>query len=222
MEILSYTSTKTAIFITLILIGYAIYIEFRSKKMIALFLISILGASIFVLMTHVTTPAATTMTLEQKNQFLQQQHTFIDWYTNYKKDIDTMDSNWQQYDKILQSFKNDDISIQTVYLRLTQLQEQSLALKNKFLQQKPPESLEDTNYTLTAKIIEKTSNYITMQTDVITKSKSAVDPSNLKTKNHDEQVQILERIMTIGAPTPLTIADEVSVLKENLTLPDEK
>jgi len=221
MEILSYTSTKTAIFITLILIGYAIYIEFRSKKMIALFLISILGASIFVLMTHVTTPP-TAMTLEQKNQFLQQQHTFIDWYTNYKKDIDIMDSNWQQYDKILRSFKNDEISIQTVYLRFTQLQEQSLALKNKFIQQKPPESLEDTNYTLTAKIIEKTSNYITMQTDVITKSKAAVDPANLKTKNHDEQVQILERIMTIGTPAPLTIADEVSVLKENLTLPDEK
>lgn len=57
--------------------------------------------------------------------------------TTIIKNIDSIHHHWQQYHTIMQAFKNDEISIQTVYTRLKRLQESSADLKNKIARLEP-------------------------------------------------------------------------------------
>lgn len=156
----------------------------------------------------------------EKMLILKQQTIFGNWYTEFKKDLDRADLNWQQYHKTIKSYKNDEISIQTVHVRLTKLQTATKELKEKYARARPPEHLAETNHNLVQSIIDKMSVFTSQQNEAVLKSLEASDP-NAAQAGRPAALKALEKIMIISAPTNLDIAREVLALKENLTTPNE-
>ena len=221
MDFLAPFPLNIGLAVLLVLALYAGYRYFPKRKIFFLFCLVLLGAGIFIAVSHKPAPKPS-VSEEQQYVQQQQQHIFINWYTDYKKNIDTINHQWQQYHKIMQAFKNDDISIQTVYTRLKRLQEDAADLRNKLSQLEPPAELDDSNYALTAKIIKKTRDYVDREYEVIVKTKDAADTARLKTNDQPEQVRQLNRVMILHSPVNLSIADEISQIKDNLTLPDDR
>lgn len=192
----------------------------RKKKLFPYFLLALLIALPFIFKTPPADEPAT-MTMEAKNQVFKEQALFDPWYTEYKKDLDRMDGNWQQFHKIFRSFKNDEISIETAHSRLTSLLLKTKEFKDKFDQQKPPDKLNEINYAIVAAIIEKTKIFATQQDKVVANAINATAPNHLARTQHPEQVKLLEKIMVLDRPDNLDIAQEIMRLKANLTVKEE-
>jgi septal ring factor EnvC (AmiA/AmiB activator) len=220
MEYLTSIPVKMTLSIAVILFLIIGWRYFPKRKIFVLFCLILAGAGFFLVTAHRQAPKPA-ISEEAKYTILQQQKIFTDWYTDYKKNIDHISHYWQRYHSIMQSFKQDDISIQTVYTRLQRLQEESGDLKNKLSQLEPPPGLNDENYALTAKIIQKTRDYVNREQEVIAKTKDAADPAKLKTNDQPEQVRQLDRVMILYSPVNLNIADEISQLNANFSIPDE-
>ena len=92
---------------------------------------------------------------EMREERQQQQQIFAGWYKDYQKDIEDLDRNWQRYHKILADFKADIISIQTAYLRLSQLEKDSQALDTRIASRTPPLALNDTCYDQSIELVRK-------------------------------------------------------------------
>lgn len=221
MEYLAIPAVKLTLICLLIILLFAGWQYFPKKKIFLAFCTVLIAASLFLFFSHkqASRPA---ISEEAKYAMQLEQHSFITWYNDYKKNIDSIHHHWQQYHTIMQAFKNDEISIQTVYTRLKRLQESSADLKNKIARLEPPPGLEDANYELTIRIIQKTRDYVNREYEVISKTKEAADPANLKTIDQPQQVRALNRMMILYSPVNLNIADEISQLKSNLTIPDEE
>lgn len=183
-----------------------------------------------------------------REKIVAQQHIFGEWYTNYQKDIDSLDYIWQQYNQILINLKNDDISTTTAFTRMSQLEVDSARLKNSIEQSTPPATLNDDNYALVNKIYHKTLDYANAQLRTISLSKSTIEASKQQTLSNNElppadtsnkenspnnteaaqtpqQADLshkLSKIKLVEAPACLFTATEISTLRANLTLPEEK
>ena len=79
------------------------------------------------------------ITEEERVELTQQQQIFSAWYTDYSHLLDQLDYNWQQYGRILSDFREDNISIQTAFLRLNQLERESEAVKLRLSRNAPPQ-----------------------------------------------------------------------------------
>lgn len=221
MSILYLVALKIAFVLLLLIVGYFLCKRLGVRKFFPLFLIIVLSVS-----TYLIPPAQQKepppLTQEQKEAIIREQMTVSDWYTEYKKDIDQIDLNWQQYHKTLKAFSNDEISVQTVYMRFFELQKKTAVYREKYEKMQPPGDLRNENDELLAVVIEKTKSYALQQDLVVQQSLDTVTPKNLKTQEHTEQVRMLEKIMVLETPAPLNIAAEISRVKENLVIPGEK
>ena len=132
-----------------------------------------------------------------------------------------MDHNWQQYHRILSDFKADNISIQTIYLRLTQLENEAAKTKNSLRQLNPPISLSDNNYDLLIEVMKKTRKYATEQHRTISLTRAAADPAGPLPEKQEDQSRLLEEVMIRESPSGLFTAAEISSIRDNLSLPDE-
>ena len=166
-----------------------------SRKIWALFSLTLLfaGAAAF---WSFPPPPAPKMTEEERIEIHQQQEIFTAWYDEHKKNITQLDYNWQQYHNILESFKEGAIDIQTAYVRLTQLAEDAKHTRDAVDAHIPPLAL--------------------------SRTKNAADPAQLLTRDVAEQSRILEDTMIRESPPGLFLAEEISALRENLTIPPEK
>ena len=160
--------------------------------------------------TDASHPAAPTMTEAEKYEMQQQQLIFMTWYADYQKDIDQLDRNWQLYHAILENFKEESISVQTAYMRLNQLEDEN-----------PPLPLNDTCYDLLIVVMGKTREYAEAQHRTIALSRAAVDPIHLRSDNQEEQSRSLQDIMIRESPPGLFTAEEISAIRECLTIPEE-
>lgn len=158
---------------------------------------------------------------EERTERAQQQQIFATWYENYQKDIDDLDHNWQQYHKILADFKADIISIQTTYLRLSQLEKDSQSLEDRIAGRTPPLALNDYCYDQSIELVRKAHDYADAQHRAIALTRAAADPANLRTDDQEEQSRMLQAVMVRESPPALFIADEVAAIRENLALPEE-
>lgn len=158
---------------------------------------------------------------EERTERAQQQQIFAAWYENYQKDIDSLDHNWQQYHKILSDFKADIISIQTTYLRLSQLEKDSQALEDRINGRTPPLALNDYCYDQSIELVRKAHDYADAQHRAIALTRAAADPANLRTDDQEEQSRMLQAVMIRESPPALFIADEIAAIRENLALPEE-
>ena len=149
-----------------------------------------------------------------------QQQIFDDWYTSYKKQLDTLDYNWAQGQKIVNDYHNDNISLNTAYTRLNLLEHQAQVTNQELSKLAPPISLDDTNYDLAASILNKTIAYSEKQLTAITALKANANPANLSTDNHQEESRILQETMLRNGPDALFTAAETNSLRQNLTIPE--
>ena len=93
------------------------------------------------------------ITDEQRYAIMQEQQVFAAWYESYQKDLNELDRNWQWYHHILESFKEDNISLQTVYSLLKQLEQDSNQLRDRMAARKVPLELSDYTYDQTAQLL---------------------------------------------------------------------
>ena len=214
-------SIKYVLAILAAVLAYMLCRHVPNRKVAVLFCLTLIGAGAIFAFSYQTKPAAPVIRPEEKAEIQQQQQIFTDWYTGYKKNIDQLDYNWQLYHHILADFKADNISIQTTYVRLTQLEGDAAQLRDSLAQLEPPASLTDANYDLTATVIKKTRSYAEEQYKAINDTRNAADPAHLLSNRQEEQSRRLEEIMIMESPTGLFTATEIASLKDNLTVPDE-
>ena len=158
---------------------------------------------------------------EMREERQQQQQIFAGWYKDYQKDIEDLDRNWQRYHKILADFKADIISIQTAYLRLSQLEKDSQALDTRIASRKPPLALNDFCYDQSIELVRKAHAYAEAQHRAIALTRAAADPANLRTDDQEEQSRMLQAVMIRESPPALFIADEIATIRNYLALPEE-
>ena len=211
-------------YIVLFLILFLLYLLYRylpNRRIFVIFCLTLAGAGAFAFFSY-QKPADPVISEADKYEIQQQQQIFSKWYDEYKKSIDQLEHNWQQYHNILENFKEDNISIQTTYVRLTQLEKEAAAARERIARLAPPTELNNTNYDLVTAVQQKTEAYANAQYRAISKTKTAADPAQLLTDKQDEQSRLLEETMIRESPTGLFTASEIAALRDNLTLPSEQ
>ena len=192
-----------------------------NRRVFLLFCLVLTAAAGIVFISYQPPSQPAAMSPEEKNEILLQQQIFSSWYDEYKKDIDHLDHNWQQYHRILHDFKEDSISIQTAWLRLTQLENEAARTKDDLQKLNPPLELSDNNYDLALEIMKKSRIYAEDQFRTISLTRMAADPAGLLPPKQEEQSRQLEEIMIRESPAGLFTAVEISAIRDNLSLPEE-
>lgn len=221
MPLLYLTILKILAVLSILGFTYWLFTKLGVRKFYPIPLILCLGLSTY-LFSPPKEDSPNTLTPEQQNSIRQEQMHIAAWYTDYKKDIEQMDMIWQQYHKTINSFRNDEISIQTVYLRLFELEKKTNFYKAKYKSPQLPTNLSKENENLLNTIIAKTHHYAEQQDIVLLNSVNRIAPKNLQTQIHFEQLQILDKVMVLESPTNLDISQEIMKIKDNLVIPGEK
>ncbi len=205
----------------LIVLLILLYHYLPNKKVYACFCVTlaVLGIASYLFFPHA--PKQEVMTDEQKYDIFQQQQIFATWYTDYQKNVKDLDHNWRWYHQILEDFKEDNISIQTAYVRLKQLEEDEKALTAKIATSAPPLELHDANYDLATAMLQKTKAYAEAQQKAITLTRAASDPQRLTTDDQEEQSRMLQTVMEKESPVALFTAEEIAQLQANLAISEE-
>ncbi|MDD6135217.1 MAG: hypothetical protein PUB49_11125 [Selenomonadaceae bacterium] len=204
--------------IGLILLGL-LYRYLPSKRIFFFFCLTLFAAgSIAFFLWPVKTPEPSVMTEEELNYQTEQQQIFATWYAGYQKDLNELDRNWQWYHNILENFKEDNISIQTTYVRLKQLEQDSQLLRNRINHKVPPLALNDGCYDLLIEVMKKTNAYADAQYRTIALTKAAADPANLRTTDQAEQSRMLQSIMIREQPVGLYTAKEIAAIRDFLDI----
>ena len=206
-----------AILVVLLLI---LYRYLPNKRIYACFCVTlaVLGALCYAFFPRA--PQAEAMTEEQIYDLQQQQQIFATWYAGYQKDVKDLDHNWRWYHQILEDFKEDNISIQTAYVRLKQLEEDEKALTSRIADSAPPLELHDNFYDLTASIVQKTKAYAEAQQKAITLTRAASDPQRMPTDDQEEQNRLLQTVMEKESPVGLFTAEEIAEIRNGLAIPE--
>lgn len=151
----------------------------------------------------------------QLEELQARQKIFGEWYAAYQKDIDRLDRNWQSYHNILDGLKTTDaqnFNAEAIYLRLKELESESLDEQLKIHQLSPPQDLDKENRDFVNVVIKKTQRYVDAQTQTISLSAQAATPpvelENLKAKLYD--------IMIRESPEGLFTAQEISAIRAAL------
>ena len=155
------------------------------------------------------------ITRAQLEDLLERQKIFGEWYAEHQKDIDRLDRNWQLYHNILDGLNSTDaqsFNAEAIFLRLKELELESVDEQLKIHQLQPPPKLDPDNRALVAVVIGKTQRYVDAQTRTITLSAQAATPpidlEILRTRLHD--------IMIRESPEGLFTAQEISAIRAAL------
>ncbi len=155
--------------------------------------------------------------LNEQASFIREQMSVAGWYNDYKKILDGLNNNWYQYHKIAAAFTNDEISAQTVRIRMLELYAASQELSQTLDATYIPDNLSDANHNLVLRVLNKTKAYAASQQKIFEQSVYAVDEKNLQlVPGHEEQVNNLKKIMILHNPLTLDIAEDIASLRENL------
>jgi hypothetical protein len=201
---------------------FILYKKTRSRKAFYGFTLTIaLAGAIAYFAWPATRSSQEVMSQQQRYALVQEQQVFAAWYEEYQKDLNELDRNWQWYHHILESFKEDNISLQTLHVRLKQLELDSNQVKERMAGRKPPLELSDYTYDQTAQLLEKTNDYVNAQCRAISLTRAASDPALMPAADQQEQSQLLQMVMIKESPVKLFIADEVSAIRQQLELPKE-
>ncbi|MBR4382587.1 MAG: hypothetical protein IKP64_03420 [Selenomonadaceae bacterium] len=148
----------------------------------------------------------------QLEELQARQKIFGDWYASYQRDIDSLDRNWQTYHNIvdgLQTMDEDSFNAEAIYLRLKELEQESLDEQIKIYGLTAPQLLDEESRTLVENVIRKTKDYVDAQTRTISLSvkaaQSVTELETLKLKLHD--------IMIRESPEGLFTAQEISAIR---------
>ena len=204
----------------LVVLLILLYRYLPNKRIYACFCVTLAALGVLCYIFFPRTSQTEAMTEEQKYDILQQQQIFATWYAGYQKDVKDLDHNWRWYHQILEDFKEDNISIQTAYVRLKQLEEDEKALTARIGSSAPPLELHDNFYDLTAEIVQKTKAYAEAQQKAITLTRAASDPQRMPTDDQEEQNRLLQTVMEKESPVGLFTAEEIAEIRSGLAIPE--
>ena len=200
-----------------------LYHYLPNKKIFACFCLTLLLAGgIAYKYWPAPEPAPAPISEQERYELMQQQQIFAAWYADYQRDLDELDRNWRWYHQIIENFKADNISIQTTFVRLKQLDQDSQQLRDRIALHVPPVALNDGCYDLLTEVVNKTNAYADAQYRTIALTRAAADPANLKTDNQTEQSRMLQTIMIRESPVGLYTAKEITAIRQYLDIPEEK
>ena len=176
-------------------------------------LVVVFGVSAFVHSRQVQREEVSRAQLEELHE---RQKIFGDWYASYQRDIDSLDRNWQTYHNIidgLQTMDADSFNAEAVFLRLRELEQESIDEQIKIYGLTAPQLLDEESRTRVENVIRKTKDYVDAQTRTISLSveaaQSATELEMLKLKLHD--------IMIRESPEGLFTAQEISAIRDSLS-----
>ena len=204
----------------LVVLLVLLYHYLPNKRIYACFCVTLAALGILSYLFFPHAPKQEVMTDEQKYDIFQQQQIFATWYAGYQKNIKDLDHNWRWYHQILEDFKEDNISIQTTYVRLKQLEEDEKMLVTRIAESAPPLELHDANYDLTTAMLQKTKAYAEAQQKTITLTRAASDPQRLTTDDQEEQSRQLQTVMEKESPVGLFTAEEIAEIQSGLAIPE--
>ena len=208
-------------FIALLLLGL-LYRYLPNKKIFTCFCLCLVAAGVIVYhFWSIPSTEPIVMTDEERYEQQQQQQIFANWYAGYQKDIDELDRNWQWYHHIIEDFKEDNISIQTTYVRLAQLDQDSQQVRDRIAHNAPPIALNDGCYDLLIEVMKKTNAYVDAQYRTIVLTKAAADPARLRTNDQAEQSRLLQTVMIRESPVGLYTAKEIDAIREYLSIKED-
>jgi hypothetical protein len=200
-----------------------LYHYLPNKKIFACFCLTLLLAGgIAYQYWPAPEPAPAPISEQERYELMQQQQIFAAWYSDYQKDLEELDRNWQWYHHIIENFKEDNISIQTTFVRLKQLDQDSQKLRDRIALHAPPVALNDGCYDLLTEVVNKTNAYAEAQYRAIALTRAAADPANLKTDDQAQQSKMLQTIMIRESPVGLYTAKEITAIRQYLDIPEEK
>lgn len=184
----------------------------KTFMIICTLLIVVFSASAFI---HGRQVQRQEITRTQIEDLQRRQKIFGDWYAEYQKDIDRLDRNWQLYHNILDGLEMMDaqsFNAEAIYLRLKELEQESLDEQVKMHMLNPPPELDRENRDFVDVVIRKTQRYVDAQTLTISLSVKAATPpvelENLRLK--------LQDIMIRESPEGLFTAQEISAIRAAL------
>jgi len=180
------------------------------------------GGIVYFVWPRTAAESEPAMTDAERYELARQQQVFANWYKDYQKDLTELDRNWQWYHHILESFKAGNIDIQTVHMRLTQLELDNAQLKDRMEAHVAPLELNSYCYDQVNELIRKTNAYMAAQHRTVTLTRAAADPSKIQADDPDEQSRLLQAVMLRESPVALFTAEETQTLREQLAPPEEK
>lgn len=182
--------------------------------LICTLVIVVFGASAFI---HGRQVQREQITREQMEILLERQKIFGEWYAAYQKDIDRLDRNWQLYHNILDDLQSTDaenFNAEALYLRLKELEQESIDEQVKIHMMTVPHELGKENREQVEAIIRKTQRYVDAQTQTISLSALTANPATPKDL---ETLKLqLNDIMIRESPEGLFTAQEVSAIRDAL------
>ncbi len=184
----------------------------KTFMIICALLIAVFGASAFVRVQQIQREQITRAQLEDLQE---RQKIFGEWYAAYQKDIDRLDRNWQSYHNILDGLKATDaqsFNAEATYLRLRDLEQESVDEQVKIYMLTAPPKLDAENRALVEAVISKTQRYVDAQTQTISKSATAAYPP----VELDTLRLRLRDIMIRESPEGLFTAQEISAIRSAL------
>ena len=212
------------ILIILTIVSLAVLYKFLPNRRIFIyFCISLVIVFVIAALISRMHEPQQTMNENQRYALQQQQKIFTIWYAEYQKDIDQLDRNWQLYHSLLDSFNNENMDIETMYERLSELENDALIEQVHIHALKVPPGLgEECNVQL-AEMIRKTQKYSDAQTQTISMTKNAAEPKKIESKDlgHKEQVRLFQDIMIRESPAGLFTSSELSAILDYFVLPDD-
>ena len=155
---------------------------------------------------------------EQRDARLRQEKYFIDWYSQYQKDIEQLDRNWQLYHSIVDSYKSYKADLPGTFERLQELEREELLEQIHIHTLQPPAELDAERSELLEQVIRKTQLYVDAQTQTISLTKNAANPEFISIEDHDELSRRFQDIMIRESPVGLFTATEISALRDYFAL----
>ena len=162
-----------------------------------------------------------TMNEAERLLLQQQQLAFTNWYSEYQKDIDQLDRQWQLYHNIIDNFTADNIGVDTMYEQLADLEtEAHIEQVHIYTLKVPPEAGEQCSQWIDT-ILKKTQHYADAQTQTIAMSKAVIDTESFANSTHLEQAHLFQDIIIREAPIGLFTANELSEILNYFSLPED-
>ena len=197
-----------------------LYRYMPNHKVFHFFTLSLVLAACIAFFANQLRDEEPVLTEEQKYELQIQQKIFMDWYASYQKKIDQLDRNWQWYHAIAEDVQEENIDIQTAYVRFKQLEEDSRLLRGQIHEMTPPQALHDICYDLLIEVLKKTDAYADAQLRTVILSRAVTDPTHFLTDDPTEQRRNLKDIMLRESPVGLFTANEISRIRNYLTIPE--
>lgn len=237
------------VFLIFLWLLFFLYRKIPNKSIFFLFLLVLITSAGFAAYS-VYTPHQDDIA-EQKairERTIAQQEVFSTWYASYQKILEGVDYHWQQQDQIFHGIQDDDMDLETALQEMSKLEENCHLLLESLAKLPPPAILDEDNYALAMQVHIKTTNYAEAQLRTVTLCKEAIameltpaeddaakedqekkdDPAPLENVNtslpppQNDLNHRLRHIVLTEAPAGLFTAREISALRANLSLPDEK